>query len=369
MVHHTTYHAFPDTGERSALLVRRIPGPPRSLGPAVSGGMFRPLSAILRSKGRRAESPAAPNKPNLGRFWAENAGGARKQTQFPRRARLALLLAAGLALVSGCGREAGKSAAVGADPYAVTAERTGAFAWPEGKRGAVSLTFDDARLSQADVGLPLLDRYGVKATFYVSPGRLEDRLPVWKQAVANGHEIGNHSLRHPCTGNFPFAREKALEDYNLSQMKHELEEANDVIESALGVRPATFAYPCGQKFVGRGRRLKSYVPVVAEMFQAGRGWMDEGANDPAFCDPAQLLGMELDGLDFEQARKLIDTATENGMWLVFAGHEIGDGGRQTVRVDTLRAICEYARDPENGIWIDTVENIGRYVRGTGTGAR
>jgi hypothetical protein len=89
--------------------------------------------------------------------------------------------------------------------------------------------------------------------------------------------------------------------------------------------------------------------------------MDEGANDPAFCDPAQLLGMELDGLDFEAAKALIDKALDEGMWLVFAGHEIGEGGRQTTRTDTLAAICEYARDPDNGIWIDTVENIARYV--------
>jgi hypothetical protein len=100
------------------------------------------------------------------------------------------------------------------------------------------------------------------------------------------------------------------------------------------------------------------------MFLAGRGWLGEGANDPAFCDPAQLLGMELDGLDFAAAKKLIDAAVEDGMWLVFAGHEIGDGERQTVRVDTLRAICEYASDPANGIWIDTVENVTRYVRRT-----
>ena len=40
------------------------------------------------------------------------------------------------------------------------------FKWPEGKKMAISLTFDDARLSQADLGIPLLDKYGVKATFY-----------------------------------------------------------------------------------------------------------------------------------------------------------------------------------------------------------
>lgn len=275
---------------------------------------------------------------------------------------LGLVLALGVAVLSGCANERGETNGAGADPYATPTSQRETFVWPEGKRAAVSLTFDDARLSQADVGLPLLDSYGVKATFYVSPGSLEKRLPIWKQAVASGHEIGNHSLRHPCTGNFPFAREKALENYTLEQMERELEGANQTIETALGVRPATFAYPCGQKFVGRGRDLRSYVPLVAEMFLAGRGWMDEAANDPAFCDPAQLLGMELDGLDFARAKKLIDTAVENGTWLVFAGHEIGDGGRQTVRGDTLKAICEYAYDPANGIWIDTVENVARYVR-------
>src|SRR4030043_1269646 len=43
------------------------------------------------------------------------------------------------------------------------------FAWPEGKQMALSLTFDDARLSQPDKGIPLLEKYGVKATFYISP--------------------------------------------------------------------------------------------------------------------------------------------------------------------------------------------------------
>ncbi len=245
---------------------------------------------------------------------------------------------------------------------AVPPEPRRAFEWPEGTKAAVSLTFDDARASQVERGIPLLDRYEVKATFYVVPDRLGERLAAWRQAVANGHEIGNHTVRHPCTGNFGFAREKALEDYTLEAMERELLEANRRIAAALGVRPRTFAYPCGQKFVGRGTQLRSYVPVVAWMFSAGRGWMDEAANDPAFCDPAQLLGVELDGLDFEAAKKLIDTAVENRSWLVFAGHDIGEGGRQTTRIDTLAAICEYARDPKNGIWIDTVDTIVRYVR-------
>jgi len=45
----------------------------------------------------------------------------------------------------------------------------GPFRWPNSKRVAVSLSFDDARASQMDAGLPLFDRYHAKVTFYVNP--------------------------------------------------------------------------------------------------------------------------------------------------------------------------------------------------------
>ncbi len=249
-------------------------------------------------------------------------------------------------------------------------EGRGDFSWPKGKRAAISLTFDDARFSQIDRGLPILDEYGAKATFYVSLRPLEERLDAWKKAAANGHEIGNHTMTHPCSGNFPFARERALENYTLDKMRNELEESNNIIERLLGVRPVTFAYPCGQKFVGRGQGLKSYVPLVAEEFLSGRGWMDEWSNDPAFCDMAQLMGVELDGKDFEQVKQLLDRTLANGGWLVFCGHEIGEGGpRQTTLSSTLKAICEYAQDPANGLWLDTVEEVAGYIlkQRTGTG--
>ena len=47
---------------------------------------------------------------------------------------------------------------------------------------AMSLSFDDGRDSQVDRGTALLDRYGVKATFYVTPPAVERRLDGWKRA-------------------------------------------------------------------------------------------------------------------------------------------------------------------------------------------
>jgi peptidoglycan-N-acetylglucosamine deacetylase len=92
------------------------------------------------------------------------------------------------------------------------------FQWPRGKRAAISLSFGDARLSQIDRGIAILDKHGVKATFYVSPDGLRKRLSGWRAAVEAGHEIGNHTVHHPCTGNFSWSRGHALEDYDLPRM-------------------------------------------------------------------------------------------------------------------------------------------------------
>src|SRR5437867_2466851 len=92
------------------------------------------------------------------------------------------------------------------------------FVWPAGKRAAVSLTFDDARPSQSEA-LRILDAHGVKGTFYISLAAAEQNIEIWRSAVAGGHEIGNHTMSHPCSANFPWARKSALEDYTLERME------------------------------------------------------------------------------------------------------------------------------------------------------
>jgi len=236
------------------------------------------------------------------------------------------------------------------------------FHWPNGRRGAVSLSFDDARLSQIDTGLALLDRHHVKATFFVQPENIRARLEGWKKAVEDGHEIGNHSKTHPCTANYSFSRNNGLEDYSLATMAAQIDGANAEIERLLVVKPRTFAYPCGQKFVGRGLDVRSYVPLVAERFLAGRGYLDESANDPAVCDLAQAMGTPFDDTDFEQMKNRVEQAAAEGRWVIFVGHEIGKRGYQVTDTAALEALCEYLKDPANGIWLGTVAEIAEYVR-------
>jgi len=245
-------------------------------------------------------------------------------------------------------------------PGSATATKT--FRWPNAKLAAVSLSFDDARVSQIDTGLALLNRQHVKVTFFVQAENISKRLEGWKKAVADGHEIGNHSKSHPCTANYSFSRLNALEDYSLEMMAGQLDGANAEIEGLLGVKPRTFAYPCGQKFVGRGLDVRSYVPLVAERFLAGRGYLDESANDPVVCDLAQAMGTPFDDMDFEQMKNRVDEAVKDGRWIIFVGHEIGKRGYQVTDTAALEALCEYLKDPAHGIWLGTVAEIAEYVR-------
>jgi len=236
------------------------------------------------------------------------------------------------------------------------------FTWPDGKRAALSISFDDARPSQLDNGLPILDAHGVRGTFYVSLDRARQRAEAWRQAAGAGHEIGNHSLRHPCSGNFTFARENPLEEYTLERMEQELLQANAEIEELLGVRPATYAYPCGQTFVGRGENLKSYVPVVARHFVVGRRAFDETHNHPLYCDLARATSLDADDRSLEYLLGLMEAALDDGGWLILMCHDVGEGGRQVTRCDALDGLCAYATDPASGVWVATVETVGRYIR-------
>ncbi len=237
------------------------------------------------------------------------------------------------------------------------------FTWPNGKRAAVSLSFDDGRSTQMDAGMPVLGQLGLKVTFYVVPSAIEKRQTAWRAAAQAGHEIGNHSLAHPCTGNFVWSRQKALEDYTLARMDAELEQAGIDITRITGVLPTTFAYPCGQTFVGRGATTTSYVPLISKRFLAGRLWMGEVANDPSLVDLSQVHAVSMDDRELAALRPMLDTAIEQGRWLVLAGHDISEQpGPQATRVALLRALAEYLNVPERGIWVAPVGTVAEWIQ-------
>ena len=239
------------------------------------------------------------------------------------------------------------------------------FAWPEPYRGAVSLTFDDARLTQVDRGMAEFDARGIRCTFYVSLHNVEQRVKEWKAAVARGHEIGNHTVSHPCSANYDFSRASraCTEDYTLDEMARELADADGRIEDLLGIRPRTFAYPCGETHVGRGNEAASYVPLVAERYLAGRGYQHDHPNDPRYCDLAHLLSYRFDIQPAEQHIASLEYAREHGAWVILSGHETGgpDDEMLNVTIPRLRSILDYLGDRGGDLWVAPVAEVAEWI--------
>jgi peptidoglycan/xylan/chitin deacetylase (PgdA/CDA1 family) len=207
--------------------------------------------------------------------------------------------------------------------------------------------------------------HGWNGTFFVLMAGVRLEAELWQAVAAAGHEIGNHTVSHPCSGNFPWSRANALEDYTLARLAEEVDAASAEIETFFGRRPTSFAYCCGQKFVGRGPDTRSYVPLVAERFTVGRGFGDEFPNDPTFVDLAQVAGVPADALGRRRLIALAEQAAREGSWLVLVGHDVGRSGRQTVVARELHAFCRWvaARDY---FWVAPVTDVGLEIRSART---
>ena len=142
--------------------------------------------------------------------------------------------------------------------------------WPNGAKAAVVLTYDDALDFQLDHAVPVLDAAGFKATFFLT-GLTRAAVPRWRAVAAEGHELGNHTIFHPCAASGDFTdRRYTSEAYTPASMLREIEQQNVFLTALDGKPTHGFATPCGQTMAGgqdyieplRAAKLVTYVRGV-----------------------------------------------------------------------------------------------------------
>ncbi len=136
---------------------------------------------------------------------------------------------------------------------------TGGPVWPDGKRSCVMLAFDvDGPSGSAMVDgsiwrmprlfvqgaygpfravpriLDLLERVGVRATFFVPAWVVEHWPSVCRDIVASGHEIGHHGYKH-----------ERYADLSVAEQGSVLERSQAIFEEHLGMRALGFRTPTG----------------------------------------------------------------------------------------------------------------------------
>ncbi len=237
--------------------------------------------------------------------------------------------------------------------------------WPQAISGAVSLTFDDGLQSQIDHALPLLDNREIKGTFYVNPERGEwaSRSSTWRLAGESGHEIGNHTTRHPCSCNFRFDTDYCLERLTLEDLAATIDEAERLLDELLPTQTAkrSFCYPCYQCYVGAGRDRRSYVPLVADRFRAARGG-GERANDPLLADLSYLSAEAVEGQPAERMISYIEGAVSEGRWAILCMHGVG-GEHLSIETEAFERVLQHLHDNRERIWTGTVIEVADQILG------
>jgi peptidoglycan/xylan/chitin deacetylase (PgdA/CDA1 family) len=120
-----------------------------------------------------------------------------------------------------------------------TAQLVAALARGERPRDVVVLTFDDGYRDAATYVTPLLRKYGMRASFYISAGFVGDgRHASWRELRAMrdaGMEVACHGTQHLDLTTLDRAAEEAEIGTCVAQVR-----------TYLGVRPSTYVYAAGK---------------------------------------------------------------------------------------------------------------------------
>lgn len=97
------------------------------------------------------------------------------------------------------------------------------------------MTFDDGpHQTLTPKLLDLLAQKKIKVTFFVLGENVERHPEILKRAVAEGHEIGNHSWSHP-----------NLAKLSQEKVRDQLKRTDDLIRQTIGFRPKIMRPPYG----------------------------------------------------------------------------------------------------------------------------
>ena len=240
----------------------------------------------------------------------------------------------------------------------------GCSPYPGDCQGAVSLTFDDGLPSQLDCAVPLLEQYGLSATFYLRPrgADREVRLAAWREVARAGHELGNHTTKHICSRAFADSLAgNSLEDCTLEEMEADIVLGKERIQQLVPDQAEmSFAYPCYSTHVGEGASRQSYVPLVAKHHIAGRDGFLEVANHPLTANLACLSAWNAERCWGATLVGLAERAVTRGRWSVFTFHGIDEAHLAINDVD-FEELCRHLQLHSDRIWVAPVAEVARRI--------
>ncbi|RXK61754.1 chitooligosaccharide deacetylase [Lacibacter luteus] len=234
-------------------------------------------------------------------------------------------------------------------------------AW-KGKKAAVVITYDDAIDQHLDNAVPVLDSLGLKATFYLTAfsQSMQKRLNEWKNLSVRGHELGNHTLFHPCVGNMPgrewVSKTNDLNNYTVKRIENEMLMTNLFLQSLDGKTKRTFAFTCGDMKIADS----SFINGMKKDFVAARAVRNEMHK----INEVDLYNVDcyvVNNHSFEEMKTWVDKAMQTNSLLVILFHGVGGGNGLDVTIENHRKLLAYIKQKEKEIWVAPMIDVAEHV--------
>lgn len=250
-----------------------------------------------------------------------------------------------------------------AAPFQLTLKGAATAPLWHGKKAAVVLTYDDALNVHLDNAIPELEARGLTGTFYISafsPGS-KQRLADWRRAASNGHELGNHTLYHPCDASLPgrswVTPEKDLSKYSTQQILQEIRMTNVFLEALDGKKERTFAYTCGDTKTSEG----SFVAAIETDFVAARGVRGR-LNRIGDINLQNVDCYSVNGQSGAEMIEWVKKAKSENALLTILFHGVGGEHSLNVSREAHQQLLDYLQENEDEIWTTTMLQAAKHVK-------
>lgn len=177
----------------------------------------------------------------------------------------------------------------------------------------------------------------------------------------NGHELGNHTVYHPCDASGPgmswVKPEYDLSKYSMTQIQSEIKMCNAFLKAIDGKSKRTFAFTCGHKKVAEGEFIQS----LSEEFVAARAVRHEMHS----IEEQKLMDIDcysMENKTGDEMIALVKQAKESGKLLVFLFHGVGGEHGLNVSKEAHSQLLHYLKDNEKDIYIDTMLNLAEHLK-------
>lgn len=231
-----------------------------------------------------------------------------------------------------------------------------------GKKCAVVITYDDAYDQQLDHAVPVLDSLGLKASFYITAfsNSVQTRLDEWRKLATEGHELGNHTLFHPCAGGKGrewVKPEYDLNNYTVQRMIDETRMTNVFLKALDGKTERTFAFTCGDMKIGDS----SFIDAMKNDFIAARAVR----NQLHTIDQVDLYNIDCYMVNGNSAEEMIgwaEKAAATHSLLVILFHGVGGGNALDVSLSEHSRFLHFLKAHETDYWIAPMIEVAQDIK-------